>query len=71
MSSPGSIRPRRKLFAETFAQVRANFPRDVLPSYSAAVAPDLQLMDENDALNCGIENHRQAARQNNYKASRF
>jgi chromosome segregation protein SMC, common bacterial type len=44
----------QKLFAETFAQVRANF-REIFAELFGGGRADLQLMDENDALNCGIE----------------
>src|SRR5205823_14526797 len=44
----------QKLFAETFAQVRANF-REMFAELFGGGRADLQLMDENDALNCGIE----------------
>jgi chromosome segregation protein len=44
----------QKLFAETFAQVRLNF-REMFAELFGGGRADLQLMDENDALNCGIE----------------
>ncbi|HEY2101823.1 MAG TPA: chromosome segregation protein SMC [Chthoniobacterales bacterium] len=44
----------QKLFAETFAQVRMNF-REMFGELFGGGRADLQLMDENDALNCGIE----------------
>src|SRR5438477_7292904 len=44
----------KELFAETFAQVRANF-REIFAELFGGGRADLQLMDENDALNCGIE----------------
>src|SRR6266481_148727 len=44
----------KELFAETFAQVRANF-REMFAELFGGGRADLQLMDENDALNCGIE----------------
>jgi chromosome segregation protein len=44
----------KQLFAETFAQVRANF-REMFAELFGGGRADLQLMDENDALNCGIE----------------
>ncbi len=44
----------QKLFAETFAQVRVNF-REMFGELFGGGRADLQLMDENDALNCGIE----------------
>jgi chromosome segregation protein len=43
-----------ELFAETFAQVRSNF-REMFGELFAGGRADLQLMDESDALNCGIE----------------
>ncbi len=43
-----------ELFAETFAQVRVNF-REMFAELFGGGRADLQLMDENDALNCGIE----------------
>jgi chromosome segregation protein len=44
----------KELFAETFAQVRTNF-REMFAELFGGGRADLQLMDENDALNCGIE----------------
>jgi chromosome segregation protein len=44
----------KELFAETFAQVRVNF-REMFAELFGGGRADLQLMDENDALNCGIE----------------
>jgi chromosome segregation protein len=44
----------RTLFAETFTQVRANF-REMFAEMFGGGRADLSLMDENDALNCGIE----------------
>ena len=44
----------KDLFAETFAQVRVNF-REMFAELFGGGRADLQLMDENDALNCGIE----------------
>jgi chromosome segregation protein len=44
----------KELFAETFSQVRANF-REMFAELFGGGRADLQLMDENDALNCGIE----------------
>ncbi|MEY2492751.1 MAG: chromosome segregation protein [Verrucomicrobiota bacterium] len=44
----------QKLFSETFAQVRVNF-REMFAELFGGGRADLQLMDENDALNCGIE----------------
>jgi len=44
----------KELFAETFAQVRANF-REMFAELFGGGRADLQLIDENDALNCGIE----------------
>jgi len=44
----------QKLFAETFAQVRVNF-REMFAELFGGGRADLSLMDENDALNCGIE----------------
>src|SRR5213075_3312156 len=41
----------KELFAETFAQVRSNF-REMFGELFAGGRADLQLMDENDALNC-------------------
>jgi chromosome segregation protein len=43
-----------KLFAETFAQVRINF-REMFAELFAGGRADLALLDENDALNCGID----------------
>jgi len=43
-----------KLFAETFAQVRINF-REMCAELFAGGRADLRLLDENDALNCGID----------------
>jgi chromosome segregation protein len=43
-----------KLFAETFAQVRINF-REMFAELFAGGRADLTLVDENDALNCGID----------------
>jgi chromosome segregation protein len=43
-----------KLFAETFAQVRMNF-REMFAELFGGGRADLSLVDENDALNCGIE----------------
>jgi chromosome segregation protein len=43
-----------KLFAETFAQVRINF-REMFTELFAGGRADLTLLDENDALNCGID----------------
>ena len=43
-----------KLFAETFAQVRINF-REMFAELFGGGRADLNLLDENDALNCGIE----------------
>ena len=43
-----------KLFAETFAQVRINF-REMFAELFGGGRADLTLVDENDALNCGIE----------------
>jgi chromosome segregation protein len=43
-----------KLFAETFAQVRINF-REMFAELFGGGRADLNLVDENDALNCGIE----------------
>ena len=42
------------LFAQTFAQVRANF-REMFAELFGGGKADLSLMDENDPLNCGIE----------------
>jgi chromosome segregation protein len=44
----------KELFAETFGHVRANF-REMFAELFGGGRADLQLMDENDALNCGIE----------------
>jgi chromosome segregation protein len=44
----------KELFAETFAQVRVNF-REMFAELFGGGRADLQLMDESDALNCGIE----------------
>ncbi len=44
----------QKLFAETFAQVRANF-REMFAELFGGGRADLVLQDENDPLNCGIE----------------
>ena len=44
----------KKLFAETFAQVRQNF-REMFAELFGGGRADLSLMDENDPLNCGIE----------------
>jgi len=44
----------QELFAETFAQVRVNF-REMFAELFGGGRADLQLIDENDALNCGIE----------------
>jgi chromosome segregation protein len=44
----------RKLFAETFEQVRANF-RQMFAELFLGGRADLLLLDENDPLNCGIE----------------
>src|ERR1044071_2293001 len=44
----------RKLFADTFEQVRANF-REMFTELFGGGRADLSLMDENDPLNCGIE----------------
>jgi chromosome segregation protein len=43
-----------KLFEETFAQVRINF-REMFAELFGGGRADLNLLDENDALNCGIE----------------
>ncbi len=43
-----------KLFAETFAQVRINF-REMFGELFGGGRADLALLDENDALNCGID----------------
>ena len=44
----------RKLFADTFEQVRANF-REMFAELFRGGRADLSLLDENDPLNCGIE----------------
>jgi chromosome segregation protein len=44
----------QKLFADTFAQVCTNF-REMFAELFGGGRADLQLLDENDALNCGIE----------------
>ena len=44
----------KKLFAETFTQVRGNF-RDIFAELFGGGRADLSLLDENDPLNCGIE----------------
>jgi chromosome segregation protein len=44
----------RKLFADTFEQVRANF-REMFSELFRGGRADLSLLDENDPLNCGIE----------------
>jgi len=44
----------RKLFSETFAQVRINF-REMFAELFGGGRADLSLLDENDPLNCGIE----------------
>jgi chromosome segregation protein len=44
----------RKLFAETFEQVRANF-REMFGELFRGGRADLSLLDDNDPLNCGIE----------------
>jgi chromosome segregation protein len=44
----------RKLFAETFEKVRANF-REMFGELFRGGRADLSLLDENDPLNCGIE----------------
>ena len=44
----------RKLFADTFEQVRANF-REMFGELFRGGRADLLLLDENDPLNCGIE----------------
>ncbi len=43
-----------KLFAETFAQVRINF-REMFAELFGGGRADLTLLDETDALNCGID----------------
>jgi chromosome segregation protein len=44
----------KELFAGTFSQVRSNF-REMFAELFGGGRADLQLMDEADALNCGIE----------------
>ena len=44
----------RKLFGETFAQVRINF-REMFTELFGGGRADLSLLDENDPLSCGIE----------------
>jgi chromosome segregation protein len=44
----------RKLFADTFEQVRANF-REMFGELFRGGRADLSLLDETDPLNCGIE----------------
>jgi len=44
----------RKLFSETFEQVRVNF-REMFVELFRGGRADLSLLDENDPLNCGIE----------------
>jgi chromosome segregation protein len=44
----------KKLFSETFAQVRINF-REMFTELFGGGRADLSLLDENDPLNCGIE----------------
>ena len=44
----------RKLFADTFEQVRTNF-REMFGELFRGGRADLALLDENDPLNCGIE----------------
>ena len=44
----------RKLFADTFEQVRTNF-REMFGELFRGGRADLSLLDENDPLNCGIE----------------
>jgi chromosome segregation protein len=44
----------KKLFSETFAQVRINF-REMFEELFGGGRADLSLLDENDPLNCGIE----------------
>jgi chromosome segregation protein len=44
----------RKLFAETFEQIRSNF-REMFGELFRGGRADLSLLDENDPLNCGIE----------------
>jgi chromosome segregation protein len=44
----------RKLFSETFDEVRTNF-REMFAELFGGGRADLSLLDENDPLNCGIE----------------
>jgi chromosome segregation protein len=44
----------KKLFSETFAQVRINF-REMFEELFGGGRADLSLLNENDPLNCGIE----------------
>ena len=44
----------KKLFGETFAEVRVNF-REMFAELFGGGRADLSLLDENDPLNCGIE----------------
>src|SRR5213075_1800956 len=44
----------KKLFSETFAQVRINF-REMFEELFGGGRADLSVLDENDPLNCGIE----------------
>src|SRR5205807_8096968 len=44
----------KTLFAETFAQVCANF-KEMFAELFGGGRADLSLLDENDPLNCGIE----------------
>jgi len=44
----------KKMFGETFAQVRTNF-REMFSELFGGGRADLSLIDENDPLNCGIE----------------
>ena len=44
----------KKLFSETFAEVRTNF-REMFAELFGGGRADLSLLDENDPLNCGIE----------------
>jgi len=44
----------KKLFSETFAQVRIHF-REMFEELFGGGRADLSLLDENDPLNCGIE----------------
>jgi chromosome segregation protein len=44
----------RRLFSETFGQVRVNF-REMFMELFGGGRADLSLLDENDPLNCGIE----------------